>query len=157
MATRRKFEISDEKYEAELRRAKVAPRTGLNSVEYDRAHRQLVLFFAQGGSIGLPLADVSELSGATSKDLQSLYLTPSGDTIVAERLDRFINVEALMNGFAAKNLAKAVARVFGAAGGARTSERKKAAAVANGIKGGRPKKEIAHAAASPADKSARNR
>lgn len=155
MATRRKFEISDENYEAKLRRAKATPRTGLDSVGYDKAHHQLVLYFAKGGSIGLPLGDVQELSGASTKDLQSLYLTPSGDTIVAERLDKFISVEALVKGFASKTFSQAVASLFGAVGGARTSERKRAAAAANGAKGGRPKKELAHAAASPSDKPAK--
>ena len=152
MATRRKFHVSDAQYTKALRESRKAKDSlwRLDGLEYDKSHRELRLVM-HGAGIGVPVAWVSQLEGATERDLKSLYLTPSGDTVVAERMDVFLSVEQLVKEFVRTAIPhQALASAFGAKGGAQTSERKRLAASANGAKGGRPRKIPDHAVAKPA-------
>ena len=149
MATRRKFSIDQTQYEKKLKEAQ--EQKGflwrLDDLEWDKAHRQLRLTF-KGATFGVPLAWVPELKEASPLDLRGLRLTPSGDTVVAERLDKFISVEALMKDFMEIAIPPAaLASFFGSKGGSQSSERKSIAAAANGSKGGRPRKVPEHALA----------
>ena len=57
--------------------------------------RMLELFYPEF-SLGVPLLAIHELKTSTVKDLQTLRLSPAGDTIIVDCLDAHISVEGLL-------------------------------------------------------------
>jgi hypothetical protein len=86
--------------------------------------------------------DAQGLEHAKASDLEEIELSPSGFGIHFPRLDADFYVPALLEGFLGSR--KWMAARMGEAGGRSRSRAKKAAARANGLKGGRPRrKEVA--------------
>lgn len=123
----------------------------LESVRFAKADSHMpahfVLVFPSGDSLGIPFAMVSELHKATARQLATLQLSPSGDTIICQACDAFISVEGLVSDYVRRKapFAARVMKLSSTALGSRTSESKRLAAAENGKKGGRPRKsEQAH-------------
>ena len=152
MATRRnRIELTDEAYESSLKEAAAATANpwALAGVKYSKREgvRLVDLQFPHGFVVGIPLNLLPELEGASEKDLKALQLSPARDTIMAEGVDAYISVEGLLRDFLRAMPGSLVASRFAAAGGSRTSEKKKTSSAENGKKGGRPRKEHAVATA----------
>lgn len=118
----------------------------LESVRFAKADSHMpahvVLVFPSGDSLGIPFSMVNELRKATPRQLATLQLSPSGDTIICQACDAFISVEGLVLDYARRQapFAARVVKLSSAALGSRTSESKRLAAAENGKKGGRPRK-----------------
>lgn len=118
----------------------------LESVRFAKADSHmsdhLVLVFPSGDSLGIPFSMVNELRNATPRQLATLQLSPSGDTIICQACDAFISVEGLALDYVRRQalFAARVVKLSSTALGSRTSERKRLAAAENGKKGGRPRK-----------------
>ena len=103
--------------------------------------RMLELFYPEF-SLGVPLLAIHELTTATVKDLQTLRLSPAGDTIIADSLDAHISAEGLLKDLAnaSPRFSQLVATLFATRGGKRSSAKKRMTSAENGRKGGRPRK-----------------
>ena len=118
----------------------------LESVRFAKADSHMpahvVLVFPSGDSLGIPFSTVKELRQATPRQLATLQLSPSGDTIICQACDAFISVEGLVLDYMRRQapFAARVVKLSSAALGSRTSESKRLAAAENGKKGGRPRK-----------------
>ncbi|MGA2204514.1 MAG: DUF2442 domain-containing protein [Terriglobales bacterium] len=112
------------------------------SAHYDRAHDRVVVELSSKLAVSFRPSDAQGLQHAKAADLAEIELSPSGFGIHFPRLDADFYVPALLEGFLGSR--KWMAARMGEAGGKSRSRAKKAAARANGLKGGRPRrKEIA--------------
>jgi len=112
------------------------------SAHYDRASGRVVVELSSRIAVSFRPVDTQGLEHAKAADLAAIELSPSGFGIHFPRLDADLYVPALLEGFLGSR--KWMAARLGEAGGKSRSGAKKAAARANGLKGGRPRrKEIA--------------
>jgi hypothetical protein len=113
------------------------------SARYDARRGRIVVALSTGVHIAFPVELAEGLAGAASADLAKIEISPAGTGLHWPRLDADLYIPALLQGvFGSKNW---MARQLGAAGGAARSDAKKAAARANGAKGGRPRKPVVEA------------
>lgn len=113
------------------------------SARYDARHGRVVVGLNTGVQITFPVELAQGLAGAARADLAEIQISPAGTGLHWPRLDADLYIPALLQGvFGSKNW---MARQLGAAGGSVRSDAKKAAARANGAKGGRPRKHAATA------------
>lgn len=89
-----------------------------------------------GTRFSFPPSFLPELEGATEHDLMRIEVSPSGDAIYLDELDEHVATAGIL----VKMLGPSMFRAFASIGGAAKSERKAAAARANGARGGRPRK-----------------
>ena len=138
-----RIRISDEEYGQALAESESRPRPpwSLASVGYDRRRNRIVMGLEKGVEFSLPLALVSELSGAPPDVLAQMYLTPSGEMLVIDTIDAHIGTKGLIEAALSVLPARAFAATLGAAGGARSTSAKRDASAENGKKGGRPPKD----------------
>lgn len=101
------------------------------------------MVFEQGVELSLPTSLIPELSGAKARDLDDVFLSPSGEIIVFDALDAHLSTKAVIEAALAVMPQGAFSAKFGAIGGAKSSPAKKISSAENGKKGGRPKKAIA--------------
>ena len=119
---------------------KVFPRA--ISVHYDRVNDRVVVELSSKLAVSFRPGDAQGLEHAKATDLAEIELSPSGFGIHFPRLDADFYVPSLLEGFLGAR--KWMAARMGEAGGRSRSKAKKAAARANGLKGGRPRrKEVA--------------
>jgi hypothetical protein len=112
------------------------------SAHYDRAGGRVVVELSSKVAVSFKPDDAQGLEHAKVADLADIELSPSGYGIHFPRLDADLYIPALLEGFLGSR--KWMAARMGEAGGRSRSKAKKAAARANGIKGGRPRrKEVA--------------
>lgn len=137
-----RIKISDEEYGQALAESESRPRPpwSLASIRYDRRRNRIVMGLEKGVEFSLPLALVSELSGAAPDVLAQMYLTPSGEMLVVDAMDAHIGTKGLIDAALSVLPARAFAATLGATGGARSTSAKRNAAAENGKKGGRPPK-----------------
>jgi hypothetical protein len=133
--------ISDKEILAQIPQARhrsAAARTkGLRatSARYDVASGRVVMETTTGHLFGFPAAGVASLRKASVEELKQVELSPSGSGLHWEGLDVDLDVPALiMSVLGRKDKNRELARSAGSV----TTERKAAAARANGAKGGRP-------------------
>jgi hypothetical protein len=107
------------------------------SVVYDAASGRIVVELKLGSAFAFPPDLFPELAGESPEELAKVYTTVSGDGIYWDDLDVGIEVSGIL----ARILGDALLKSFASRGGSSTSERKAAAARANGRKGGRPRKK----------------
>ena len=153
MTTKRTYtKLTSEAYEALAKLPKDSqPKTwALEDVRFVRQSGNRMLEFVFPTELGpsaplkllLPVAMIDELKAAKAKDLETVRLSPAGDSIIADGIDVLISVEGLFKDISKK--APAVRRlmslIFAARGGESTSPRKHASSIENGKKGGRPKR-----------------
>lgn len=122
---------------AEARAAK-ARKDGMRavSVSYDDRRGRLILELTNGYLFGFPVKNVPALEAASPAQLQAVRLSPSGAALHWDALDVDLEVPGLV---VASMGREAQLRAFAKAAGSVTSEKKAAAARANGAKGGRPR------------------
>jgi Protein of unknown function (DUF2442) len=112
------------------------------SAHYDRANDRVVVELSSKLAVSFRPGDAQGLEHAKPSELTEIEISPSGFGIHFPRLDADFYVPALLEGFLGSR--KWMAARMGEAGGRSRSRTKKAAARANGLKGGRPRrKEIA--------------
>jgi hypothetical protein len=134
--------LSDKEIEAARERGRDIANSP-SAVEEVRAmpDRMLFFLFKNGARLEIPLAAIDELSEATESDLREIVISPLRDSISLPPLDVDIYVPGLISDVLNSNAASNFARL----GGSKRTPKKRAAARANGRKGGRPKKSAAHA------------
>jgi hypothetical protein len=137
-----RIKITDEEYEQALAASEASPRPpwSLCSIRFDRQCNRIIMGLEKGVEFSLPLALISELSGAAPDVLAQMYLTPSGEVLVVDGIDAHIGTKGLIEAALSVLPARAFAATLGAAGGARSTSAKRNAAAENGRKGGRPPK-----------------
>ena len=104
---------------------------------YDGTTRRVVMDLGTGYRVGIPLARLKEIAGATPSELRSVEILGRGNILHWECLDADYSVPALVLDLVGPGL---LAREAARAAGQATSPRKAAAARRNGRKGGRPKR-----------------
>ena len=108
------------------------------AVRYDRRRDRIVVSLNTGVELAFPPHIAQGLETAAPSDLTDIEISPSGFGVHFPRLDAHLYLPALMQGvFGSK---KWMAAQLGAAGGKARSPAKRAAARANGKRGGRPRK-----------------
>jgi hypothetical protein len=111
------------------------------SARYDARYSRVVVRLNTGVHITFPVELAEGLSGACRADLAEIEISPAGTGLHWPRLDADLYIPALLQGvFGSKSW---MAHQLGAAGGSARSDAKRAAARANGAKGGRPRKHLA--------------
>ena len=104
------------------------------SARYDRHSARVTLRMNPGIEVTFPTAQVGGLTGAAQENLADIEISPTGLGLHWPRLDADLHVPALLQGeFGSRN---SVAAQMGTAGGKARTPAKKAAARANGRKGG---------------------
>ncbi len=134
-------EFSDKEILAQIPKARLrgtqARAKGLRatSAKYDVNSGRVIMETSTGHLFGFPAAGVSALRNASPGDLKKVELTPSGSGLHWETLDVDLDVPALIvSMLGQQDKIRELARSAGSV----TSDRKAAAARANGAKGGRP-------------------
>jgi hypothetical protein len=105
------------------------------AVRYDEDAGRIVVELKSGGAFAFPPDQFEELAGRPAEDLRAVEPSPSGEGLEWEALDVHISVPGIL----AHMLGPELVRAFAARGGRSTSDKKAAAARANGRKGGRPR------------------
>jgi hypothetical protein len=132
---------TDAEIEAALKRAKALehePRAV--SVEYIPSLHLLIVRLSNQRRLALPIEDVQGLGEATPEQLQNYELLGRGTGISFPDLDVDLYVPALIEGVYGNRRWMAQ---LGRKGGKSTTEAKRSAARANGVKGGRPARVVA--------------
>ena len=106
---------------------------------YDTRRDAIDLRFRSGGSMTIPRRIVPGLADVPAAALGSIGVSPAGDALSWPSLDVDVYVPGLVERAFGTRL---FARATGQRGGRRRSKAKAAAAKANGVKGGRPRKRL---------------
>lgn len=107
------------------------------AVRFEPTQRLLMIELASRATLCIHDSDLQGLAGADVRDLQNIELLGDGYAIHFPNLDQDFYLPALLEGFlGTKQWMAEIARK----GGQVKSDAKKAAAQANGRKGGRPRK-----------------
>jgi hypothetical protein len=134
--------LSDEELIRQIEAAREADRIAdlaeprARDVYYDPGTGRIVVELKLGGSFAFQPDMYPELEGRSAAQLARVLPSPSGEAVEWEDLDVHIAVAGVL----VRMLGPAMMRAFAQRGGAATSERKAAAARANGARGGRPRK-----------------
>lgn len=139
---RQKLEITKAAYQQAIANQQKTPRSPwqLDEVRYDRARKSIVLVFPKHISFSIPVELINELAHAKVKQLENIYLTPSGETLVVEGVDAYISTKGLISDLLEAVPREVLTAKFASIGGAQRSAIKKISSAENGRKGGRPKK-----------------
>ncbi len=105
-----------------------------NSVVYKGG--RFTLHFTNGASFSFLAESVEAIATLPTEILATVELTPSGKGIRWDEPDIDLSIQGLLLGIFGSRVWM---REIAAKGGSSTSEKKKAASRANGLKGGRPK------------------
>jgi Protein of unknown function (DUF2442) len=129
--------------EAKLRgKADLAHRARARRASYDEVHKRIVIDLMTGASFSFPARLAQGLAGSKAADLAKVELTPLGTGVHWPTLDVDFTVDGLLAGvFGTKAWTRAIASKAGSA----QSPSKAAAARANGVKGGRPRRRVGEA------------
>ncbi|HEX6368077.1 MAG TPA: DUF2442 domain-containing protein [Longimicrobium sp.] len=106
------------------------------TAHYDAAAGRIVVELKLGGAFAFLPGMYPELAGCSAEQLAAVQPAFSGEALEWEGLDVHIAVAGVL----VRMLGPALPRAFAQKGGSSTSERKAAAARANGARGGRPRK-----------------
>lgn len=106
------------------------------AARYDSERHEIVVEFTTRYRLAVPASDIEGLEGASSADLSTVEVSPSGAALHWETLDVDLSVPALAQGILGTRSWMAA---IGRKGGRATSDAKAEAARENGRKGGRPR------------------
>jgi hypothetical protein len=106
---------------------------------YDRSADRIVVELSNGADFRFSPSAVQELVSASPDELAGVEISPSGRTLRWQSLDADLSLPGLMAGIFGTKIWMAH---LGRIGGQATSQAKTDAARLNGIKGGRPTKDI---------------
>jgi hypothetical protein len=140
MATRKKPDALDREIRAATARAKMAQNSPLRAVRvrYARSRDLVELELACGVILSIPACLIEGVAGAPRAKVADVSIVGPGIGVRWEQLDVDMKVEGLLAGITGS---RAWMSMLGRAGGRMNSEAKRAAARANGMKGGRPRKQ----------------
>lgn len=139
-----KFEVEESELEHQhkeaVRRGKerMATEPQASTVAYDRESNRLIIDLKNGTTFIVPCDLIQGLRGVAPDDIAEVKLLPRGAALHWDKLNVDISLAGLMVGIFGTNAWMAE---IGRRGGSVTSEAKTAAVRANGMKGGRPRKE----------------
>jgi Protein of unknown function (DUF2442) len=109
------------------------------AARYDRRLNCIVVALSSGIELRIPVRLAQGLAGARASDLRQIEISPTGLGLHWPKLDADLYVPSLLVGLLGSR--RWMARMLGQAGGRATSPAKRAAARANGRRGGRPRRE----------------
>ena len=138
-------QLTDQQIEAQIDAA-IARQPQIDAVE-PRANKVLfdngrfTLHFTNGASFSFLAKSVEAIATLPDSILATVKLTPSGKGLRWDEPDIDLSIQGLLLGIFGSNMWM---KQIAAKGGSSTSEKKKAASRANGMKGGRPKKPTTH-------------
>ena len=137
-----KWTISDDEFERQYAAAKnhgqeeLAKRVYATAARYDKASQRIIVELENGATLMIPAPLIQGLQGATAKALAEIEILGVGLGLYWPQLEADLSVAGLLQGLFGS---KTWMTELGRAGGKITSEKKQAAAQANGKLGGRPK------------------
>ena len=117
-------------------RDRIEPR--VDCASFDAKKSMIVLALRSRAIVAFPVDAISELEGATPKQLRAVRPSFGGEAITIDVLDVDISVQGLLRDLVGIGTA---ASLLGARGGRVTSKAKALAVRENGKKGGRPRKK----------------
>jgi hypothetical protein len=111
------------------------------SARYDAEHDAIVVVLNNGSFLGFPVEKLQGLQGANASQLNNVVVEAKGLGLHWPDIDADLYVPALMDGILGSK--KWMAAQLGSTGGKAKSGAKAASSRLNGLKGGRPKKNVA--------------
>jgi hypothetical protein len=135
--------LSDDELVRQIEAAREAERVAdlteprARAAYYDALAGRIVVELKLGGAFAFPPDMYPELAGRSPAQLATVQPCFGGEGLEWEDLDVHIAVAGVL----VRMLGPAMLRAFAQRGGSSTSERKAAAARANGARGGRPRKQ----------------
>ena len=127
----------DALFEAAVTRGKERRKTDpfATSVNFDPERMEYLIRLVSGESFGIPVAKIPELEGATPDQLKNVDLLAQGEGVRWEARDLDLSTLTLVT----RAFGDIIRRAIGKKAGSVRTDRKAAAAQANGAKGGRPR------------------
>lgn len=152
-----KWTISDEEFERQYAAAKkrgqeeLAKGVYATAARYDKASKRIIVELANGATLLIPAQLIQELQDGTAKELAEIEILGVGSALYWSQLEADISVAGLLQGIFGS---RTWMTELGRAGGKVTTDKKQAAARANGQLGGRPKTKETSATKTPRLKKA---
>ena len=137
---RSRIVTTDAEIDAAIVRGRVASVPAVAAAAYDAGRDEVALHFENGTRLQIPRALLEGLAGAAPAALAEIEILGPGTGLYWPRLDVAHAVSGLLDGIFGT---RKWMRELGRRGGAARTPQKAAAARANGLKGGRPRKAVA--------------
>lgn len=137
---RSRIVTTDAEIDAAIARGRLASLPSVVAAEYDRVRDEIALRFDNGTRLQIPRALLEGLADAVPGGLAEIEILGPGTGLYWPRLDVAHYVPGLLDGVLGT---RRWMRELGRRGGAARTPQKAAAARANGLKGGRPRKKAA--------------
>jgi hypothetical protein len=137
---RSRIVTTDAQIDAAIARGRLASSPVVVAAEFDRVRDEIALRFENGTRLQVPRPLLEGLAQATPAALADIEILGPGTGLYWPRLDVAHYVPGLLDGVFGT---RTWMRELGRRGGAVRTPKKAAAARANGLKGGRPRKSVA--------------
>ena len=111
------------------------------AVQYLPSRKCLLIDFADQSAVALPVKNYRELAKLSANELDHLIVGFGGAALCLEERDLHVSIAGLV--LASKPLMALAVTMIAARNGSRSSTAKALASRENGLKGGRPRKQVA--------------